>query len=113
MLPFVVALLFLQTSDPVAEGSKALDEGKYEAAAQAFTRAIAADPKDYYAHFNLALAYTFLKKDVAAVAEYRRTLELKPALYEAELNLAILLMRRKEPADALPLLEDVVRQKDK
>ena len=113
MLPFVVALLYLQTGDPVAEGSKALDEGKYAQAVQAFTRAVAADPKDYYSHFSLALAYTFLKKDDEALAEYRRTLELKPQLYEAELNAAILLMRRKEPADALPLLEDAVRQKDK
>ena len=39
---------------------KALDEGKYEAAAQAFRKAIEADPKDYFAHFNLAMAFTLL-----------------------------------------------------
>jgi Tfp pilus assembly protein PilF len=112
MVPAAVALLFfLQTPDYDAEGSKALDAGNYQAAADSFTKAIAADPKDYYAHFNLAMAYTFLKKDEEGIAEYRKTLELKPALYEAELNGGILLLREKNPADALPLLEDASAQK--
>jgi tetratricopeptide (TPR) repeat protein len=45
------------------------------------------------------------------VAEYRTTLELKPGLYEAQLNGGILLMRRKEPAEALPLFEAAAEQK--
>ena len=103
-------LLFVQ-ADHTAEGMKALDEGRYEAAVAAFTSAAAADPKDYFAHFNLAMAYTMLHKDSEAVAEYRRTLEIKPGLYEAELNGGIVLLRQKNPADAAPLLEDAARQK--
>ena len=105
------AFLLFQTPDFSAEGVKALEEGKYEAAVQAFTKAIEADPKDYFAHFNLAFAYTGLHKDAEALAEYRKTLELKPGLYEAELNAGILLMRRKQPADALPLLAHAAEQK--
>ncbi|HEX3743981.1 MAG TPA: tetratricopeptide repeat protein [Bryobacteraceae bacterium] len=112
MVAAAVALLFfLQAPDYDAEGVKALDAGNYQAAADSFTKAIAADPKDYYAHFNLALAYTFLKKDDEGIAEYRKTLELKPGQYEAELNGGMLLLRQKNPADALPLLEDAARQK--
>src|SRR5215470_3775126 len=74
-----------------AEGLKALDARNYTAAAQAFEKAVAADPKDYSAHFNLALAYSFLNRDAAAAAEYRKTLDLRPGLYEAELNLGIIL----------------------
>ena len=70
-------LLFVQ-ADYTTEGMKALDEGRYDAAAAAFTKAIAADPKDYFAHFNLAMAYTLLNKDAEAVAEYRQTLAIKP-----------------------------------
>ena len=77
----------------------------------AFTKAIEADPKDYFAHFNLAMAYTLLNRDAEAVAEYRRTLEIKPGLYEAQLNGGIVLLRQKNPADAVPLLEDAARQK--
>ncbi len=104
-------LLMLQTPDYDAEGAKALDEGKYQTAADLFRKAIAADAQDYYAHFNLAMALTLLNKDAEGIAEYRTTLELKPNLYEAELNCAILLLRQKNPADALVLLEDAVTQK--
>lgn len=111
MWALAMALLFAQATDPVSEGLKALDEGKNEAAVQAFGRALAADPQDYFAHFNLALAYGALRRDAEAAAEYRKTLELKPGLYEANLNLGMLLMRDKEPADALPLLEAAAAQK--
>src|ERR1035438_6672256 len=90
MLVAAACLLFLQTPDFSAEGLKALEGGKYEAAADAFTKAIAADPADYFDHFNLAMAYSMLHRDAEGLAEYRKTLELKPALYEAELNAGIL-----------------------
>jgi Tfp pilus assembly protein PilF len=105
------ALLFFQAANPGAEGMKALDEGKYEAAAEAFTKVIAADPSDYTAHFNLALAYSFLQQDDRGIAEYRKTLELHPGLYQAQLNLGILLLRQKKPVDARPLLEAAAAQK--
>jgi Tfp pilus assembly protein PilF len=111
MWALVAALLFVQAPDFSAQGIKALEEGRYEAAVQAFTKAIEADSKDYFAHFNLAFAYSGLHKDAEAIAEYRKTLELKPGLYEAELNAGILLLRQKQPADALPLLAHAAEQK--
>jgi Flp pilus assembly protein TadD len=111
MWALAVALLFAQATDPVSDGLKALEEGKNEAAVQAFDRALAANPQDYFAHFNLALAYGALRRDAEAAAEYRKTLDLKPGLYEAELNLGMLLMRDQEPADALPLLEAAAMRK--
>jgi tetratricopeptide (TPR) repeat protein len=107
----LAAFLFLAQADVTSDGLKALEEGRYDAAISAFSKAIAADPKDYFAHFNLAMSYTLLHKDAEAVAEYRKTLELKPGLYEAELNGGIVLMRQKNPSDAAPLLEDAARQK--
>lgn len=113
MWPFVAALLFLQAPDYSSDGLKALEAAKYDEAAQAFQKAVAADPKDYFAHFNLALAYGFLHKDADAIAEYRKTLEIKPKLYEAELNAGMVLLRQKNPGDALPLLDDAMSQKPK
>ena len=107
----LMLLFFLQAADPASEGMKALEDGKYDAAVVAFQKAIAADPKDYFAHFNLAMAYSLLHKDEEGIAEYRKTLEIKPGLYEAELNGGILLLRQKNPAEALPLFEDTARQK--
>ncbi len=105
-------LLFFQAAgSPGADGLKALEEGRYEAAAQDFSKQIQADPNDYSAHFNLALAYSFLQRDAEGVAEYRKTLELKPGLYQAQLNAGILLLRQKAPAEALPLLEAAAAQR--
>src|ERR1700730_13921046 len=104
-------LFFLQATDPTSHGMKALEEGKYEAAVEAFTKAIDADAKDYFAHFNLAMAYSLLHKDAEGVAEYRKTLELKPGLYKPGLIGEILLLLKKNPAEALPLFEDAARQK--
>ena len=106
----LAVLFFLQASDFAADGLKALESGQYAAAAEAFRKAVAADPSDYSAHFNLALAYGLLARDEEGIAEYRRTLELKPGLYEAELNCGMLLLRRKD-AGAQALLEAAAAQK--
>jgi len=104
-------LLFFVQADYTSDGMKALESGNYADAVVAFTKVIAADPKDYFAHFNLAMAHTFLHQDDQAVAEFRKTLEIKPRLYEAELNGSMVLMRQKNPGEALPWLEDAAEQK--
>jgi tetratricopeptide (TPR) repeat protein len=82
------------------QGLKALDEKRYPEAVQSLTQAIAADPKDYSLHFNLALAYSLMGKNAEAIPEYKKTLELKPDLYQAQLNLGISLLREKQPVEA-------------
>jgi len=108
----LLALLLLQT-DYSAEGMKALQANQFDAAAEAFTKAIAQDPNDYGAHFNLALTYSLAKQDDKAALEYQKTLELKPGLYQAQLNLGILLLRDKKPEEAIPQLEAAAAQKPK
>lgn len=102
-----------QATDPMADGMKALDEKRYDAALAAFRQAVAKDPKDFFAHFHLALSCSLLKDDTEAAAEYRKTLELKPGLYEAELNLGIVLVRSKQFNDAVGPLADAAGQKPK
>ncbi|MBV8818409.1 MAG: tetratricopeptide repeat protein, partial [Acidobacteriaceae bacterium] len=94
-------------------GLKAMEEQRYQQAVDDFTNAIAAEPKDYALHFNLALAYSLLNRDTEGIAEYKKALELKPDLYQAQLNLGILLLRQKQPAEATAPLEGAVGQKPK
>src|SRR5574340_1270789 len=108
-----VLLLLCRSADYYAEGMKALEAQKYAEAEQLFTKVVAADPKDYAAHFHLALAQTMLKRDAEAIAEYQKVLELKPGLYEAELNLGILLIRQKRGAEAVPYLQHASEAKPK
>lgn len=101
----------LQATDYSAEGLKALEDNKYLAAAEWFTQAVAADPKDYSAHFHLALANSLLGKNAEAAAGYRRALELKPDLYEAQVNLGLVLLRLKQPDEAAGVLRQALARK--
>jgi predicted Zn-dependent protease len=100
-MPFFGVLLILALSavapDDIADARKAVE----------------ADPSDYAAHFNLALALSIQHKDDEAIAEYRKTLELRPGLYEADLNLGTLLLRDKKPADAIPVLKEASEARPK
>ena len=109
----LLAALFLFQTDYQAEGLKALDRKQYDQAAQLFGQAVAADPKDYSAHFNLALCYSLADKPALAIPEYRQTLALKPGLYEAELNLGMLLLGQKQAAEAAPHLNAAATAKPK
>jgi tetratricopeptide (TPR) repeat protein len=111
LLPLVFLLSAGGQTDPQAAGLQALDRRDYQQAQLIFSKLAAADPKDYAALFNLALAETGLRQDQAAAEHYNQVLALKPHLYEAELNLGILCLRDHRPADALPLLHDAAQQK--
>ena len=112
----VVAFLLAQSStqpaeDDLARGLKALNENRPAVAEPLLRKAVAADPADLQAQFNLALVLGMEAKDAEAIAAYRKTLELKPALYEADLNLGILLLRDRQPADAETVLKEASDQK--
>src|SRR5258706_6923458 len=102
----VVPLLFFLATDFSAEGMKALEDRKYQEAADLFAKAVAAEPGDYAANFHLALSYSLLGKAAEAIPVYRKVLELKPGLYVAELNLGILLVGQKQASESIPYLQD-------
>src|ERR1700686_3987425 len=102
----VTFLLFAPQQDPLAAGLRALDANQPAAAEPLLRQAVQADASDFSAHFNLALALSLQQKDIEAIAELRRTLELKPGLYQADSNLGTLLLRNKRPAEALPVLKE-------
>jgi predicted Zn-dependent protease len=54
-----------------------------------------------------------LKRDPEAVTEYKKALDLKAGLYEAELNLGILLIRDQQAAEAVSYLKAAAEQKPK
>jgi tetratricopeptide (TPR) repeat protein len=99
-------LLFAPQQDFLAEGLRALDANQPAAAEQLLRQAVQADPNDFSAHFNLALALGQQQKDAEAIQELRRTLEIKPGLYQADLNLGTLLLRNRRAAEALPVLKE-------
>ena len=104
----VAVILFAPQQDFLAEGLKALDANQPAAAEPLLRQAVQADANDFAAHFNLALALSLQQKDDEAVQELRRTLQLKPGLYEADSNLGTLLLRNRKAAEALPVLKEAL-----
>src|SRR5882724_9547360 len=93
VLIFAVLLTADAAFDLEDDGLKALDRQNYQQAQEIFGKLVAADPKDYFALFNLALAEIGLKHDAQAAEHLKQVLVLKPGLYEADLNLGILHLR--------------------
>ena len=108
---FGVLLTTVAPFDQQDDGLKALDQQNYPLAQEIFAKLAAADPKDYSAFFNLALAEIGLKQDDKATEHLKQVLLLKPGLYEADLNLGILELRNQHAAEAVPVLRDAVKQK--
>ncbi len=107
MWPSAVAVALLLQSVPLpgpGPGPESVDQ-RSAANIQALSKAAADAPKDYTAHFNLALAYSLAQRDAEAISEYRTTLELKPGLFEGNLNLGILLLRNNQAKAAVAVLE--------
>src|SRR5580693_1758110 len=114
MWPTALLVLFLVLQNNYYEqGLKALNENQYQAGVDDFLKAIEAEPQDFTVRFNLALAYSLLGKDADAIPQYKKVLELKPDLYQADLNLGITLVRSKQAAEAVPYLAAAVAQKPK
>jgi len=94
-------------NDLLDEAQAALDQSNFEAAIPLLQRFIAEKPDVAFAHFQLAYAYTGLKRSDEAKAEYEKCVSLNPKMAEAYLNLGILLLE-KDPAQAVSALQRVV-----
>ncbi len=89
----IISPLFLQAQD-------ALDRNDYDAAIALLQKIITERPTEPLPHFELGYAYSELKRNGEAVAEYRRALALDPTMVAAHLNLGVTLLP-SDPAAAL------------
>lgn len=94
-------------NDLLDEAQAALDKNDFEAAIPPLQKFLAEKPDVAYAHFQLAYAYTALKRPEDARAEYEKCVALDPKMAEAQLNLGILLLE-KDPAAAVSPLRKAV-----
>jgi tetratricopeptide (TPR) repeat protein len=94
-------------NDLLDEAQAALDKKDYAAAIPPLQKFLAEKPDVVYAHFQLAYAYTALKRLDEAQSEYEKCVALNPKMAEAQLNLGLLLLE-KEPAAAVAPLRKVV-----
>jgi tetratricopeptide (TPR) repeat protein len=94
-------------NDLLDEAQHDIDTNQFEAALIPLQKFLAEKPDIAWAHFQLAYAYTALKRPDEARAEYERATTLDPKMSEAFLNLGILISE-KDPAAAVPPLRRAV-----
>src|ERR1700683_3171782 len=94
-------------NDLLDEAQHDIDTNQFEAALVPLQKFLAEKPDIAWAHFQLAYAYTALKRPDEARVEYERATTLDPKMSEAFLNLGILLSE-KDPAAAVPTLRRAV-----
>jgi Flp pilus assembly protein TadD len=95
-------------NDFLDEAQQAIDKNNFEAAVAPLQKFLAEKPEVAYAHFQLAYAYTGLKRSAEARAEYERAIALDPRMPEAYLNLGTLLLNEQKYAAAVPPLRKAV-----
>jgi tetratricopeptide (TPR) repeat protein len=90
-------------NDLLEEAQHDIDANQFEAALTPLQKFLAEKPEIAWAHFQLAYAYTALKRTDQARDEYERATRLDPKMTEAFLNLGILLSERDPAAAVVPL----------
>ena len=97
-----------EKEDPVApllaQAQDALDRKDYASAAPLLEKVVAAKPTDALPHFDLGVAYSQLKRNPEAIAEFRQAISLDPNYAPAHLNLGLLLLD-SDPAAAAASFE--------
>ena len=94
-------------NDLLDEAQRDIDSSQFEAALAPLRKFLAEKPDVAFAHFQLAYAYTALKRVDEARSEYERAMALDPKMPEAPLNLGILLLE-SDPAGAVGPLRKAV-----
>jgi len=94
-------------NDLLDEAQRDIDSNNFEAAIAPLQKFLTEQPNVAFAHFQLAYAYTALKRADDAKGEYQRALELDPKMSEAALNLGILLLP-SDPTGAAAALRKAV-----
>jgi Flp pilus assembly protein TadD len=89
------------------EAQRDIDANNFESAIAPLQKFIAEQPDVAYGHFQLAYAYTGLKRSEEARAEYEHAIALDPKMPEAPLNLGILLLEKDAAAAVAPLRKAV------
>ena len=90
-------------NDLLDEAQHDIDTNQFEAALVPLQKVLAEKPDIAWVHFQLAYAYTALKRTDEARAEYEHATTLDPKMSEGFLNLGILLTEKDPAAAVAPL----------
>ena len=93
------------------QAEDALEKKDYQAALAPLQTVVHVAPDSVDAWFYLGYAYHGLHQDADARSAYEKAVQLKPELYQAQVNLGLLLFAMKDVPAALPHLQKAVALK--
>ena len=99
------------SSPEVDQAETAMQHNDFAAAESLLQKAVAAKPKDYRAWFDLGYVFDANQRTPAAIDAYRKSVELKPDIFESSLNLGILLARQGDYPEAATYLKAATQLK--
>jgi Flp pilus assembly protein TadD len=99
------------SSPEVDQAETAIQRSDLAAAESLLQKAVAAKPKDYRAWFDLGYVYDATKRTPEAIDAYRKSVAIKPEIFESNLNLGILLARQANYLEAATYLKAATQLK--
>jgi Flp pilus assembly protein TadD len=84
-------------SPELTQAESLIEKRDYAAAEPLLRKALASDPTDYVAWFDLGFAENGLGKTDESIAAYRKSVAAKPDVFESNLNLGIQLAKAGQP----------------
>jgi tetratricopeptide (TPR) repeat protein len=100
-----------ETSPQVEQAEAAIQQGDYTTAQPLLEKAVAANPEDYLAWFDLGYVYKATNQLGKAIDAYRKSVAAKSDVFESNLNLGILLARQSNNAEAAKYLKAATQLK--
>jgi Flp pilus assembly protein TadD len=89
-----------EQSQALAEAEAAIEKHDYATATDLLKQVVDADPNNYQAWFDLGFVYNALHQTDDSLAAYRKSVVAKPDVFESNLNLGLMLARRRDPEAA-------------
>jgi tetratricopeptide (TPR) repeat protein len=81
----------------IAQAEDAIQKNDFTAAETLLKKAIAKDPNNYQAWFDLGFVLNRLARTDESIAAYRKSVSAKPDVFESNLNLGLMLARANNP----------------
>ncbi|MDP9160948.1 MAG: tetratricopeptide repeat protein, partial [Acidobacteriota bacterium] len=84
-------------SADLSNAESAIEKKDYPLALQLLQKVVAATPNDYQAWFDLGFVKNAIGQPDESIAAYRRSVAIKPDVFESNLNLGLMLQKAGQP----------------
>ncbi len=81
----------------ISRAEDAIQKNDFTSAEPLLKKALAKDPKNYQAWFDLGFVYNRLNREADSIHAYRQSVAAKPDVFESNLNLGLMLARSNNP----------------